>query len=241
MDLHIGVWRYASCFSRATFQNSPICSAGRSRLGELLQGADAVLWEVLNVPWIRCCGLLVLDQCSGSQVVTIWSFFRKSQKRGGFEKSLEWLISAMEKGNRASLNLIVFYVTLKQWSSKSRNLDGQADACGMTIHWDLIYFSQTWWYFSMSRIWISRAKNSPQEDPHLRWNRNHGVWFSFSQTNPGWSMHPPRDAPGYQPESTHPWDVVAGWQGGEVFIDEANLEVESAFLVIFSGRCRPSS
>jgi hypothetical protein len=32
-----------------------------------------------------------------------------------------------------------------------------------------------------------------------------------------WSMHPAqRDAPGYQPESTHPWDAVASsspWAG----------------------------
>ena len=36
-------------FERNLFlKNQPIRSAGRSRLGELLQGADAVLWEVLN-------------------------------------------------------------------------------------------------------------------------------------------------------------------------------------------------
>lgn len=73
------------------FKNHPIWSAGRSRLGELLQGADAVLWEVLNrgsvVLWLVGAGSMRY------QVVTLWSFFGKAQKTGlDAEKPVEFLL-----------------------------------------------------------------------------------------------------------------------------------------------------
>ena len=100
----------------------------------------------------------------------------------------------------------------------------------MIVVWQSIHFI----FFTHGRVIFQFpdffSGKSPQEDPEIWW-WNHG--WSVLILPIHWSMHPAqRDTPGYQPESTHPWDAVASsspWAAGGNPHWQSQLEVEIGF------------